>query len=371
MPEQQKVTRLLLRCLYVALALGALWLFFTWGLGIVLPFFIALLMARLLEPVVLLLQGVKIPRWLGGIVCVVLSYGGLLGCLYLILSRLLYEIGRLLERLPDWIAGAGTFMDELTRQIRALIVAAPPDIQNFLGNTLDKLGQEGITIPQSLYASLGAFVTGLAGSLPSVLLFITACIFSTYFISSDYPRVAAFLVRQIPRRFRDKVLRTKNHLTSTMGKWLRAQGLLMLLTFGEVCVGLILLGVETPLLIAFVIALVDALPILGSGTALIPWGLITLLSGQSERGIGLLILYAVVALMRGFMEPKLIGKQIGLPPLITLFSMYAGFRLLGIWGMILFPILAITVKQMHEWGYIRLWKTREREEAEKRAEYKT
>ena len=117
-------------------------------------------------------------------------------------------------------------------------------------------------------------------------------------------------------------------------------------TFAQVTVGLLLLRVEPAVLLAGLTALVDALPIFGSGTVLVPWGIWALLSGDLLRGFGLLFLYGLVTLVRSLLEPRLVGRRAGLPPLVALISMYGGFRLFGILGLLLAPLAAVVIWQL-------------------------
>ncbi len=356
MPDK-KYTKLLWRMLLIALGLALVWVFLRWGLFWLLPFLIAMFIARLMEyPVILLNKRLKLPRWAASAICTLLVYGVLSVLIYLLVSRIIIEVGGLLNQLPEWMAGLPDVADRFTRRIRAIIVAAPVGMQEFLNNSLDSVIKEGITIPQSLYQTLGSWVTGVAGALPNLFLFVITSVLSTYFISSDYPRVSAFIMRQLPERWQERVARTKTHLMGTLGKWLKAQGLLLLMTFVQLCVGFLLIGVEFPLLIAAVVCLVDALPILGLGIVLVPWALISLLAGNTARAIGLILVFAVCSLVRSFAEPKLVGEQIGLPPIVTMLAMYVGFQTFGVLGMVLFPIVAITLKQLQEWGYVKLWR---------------
>ena len=139
-------------------------------------------------------------------------------------------------------------------------------------------------------------------------------------------------------------------LRATLGGWVKTQVKLMGVTFLVLTAGLMILGVDYPVLLGLLISLIDALPVFGSGTVLIPWGLFVLLSGNSFLGVGLLCLYGAASLIRSALEPKMLGKQMGLDPLLTLLALYAGYRFFGILGMILFPIGAMLAKQF--WSYM-------------------
>ncbi|MCL2084315.1 MAG: AI-2E family transporter, partial [Oscillospiraceae bacterium] len=246
--------------------------------------------------------------------------------------------------------------NSLSVRLEAIIVAAPSELQEFLRSSADRLLRDGISIPSSLYTWLGGMATGIASALPAAMLFIVALTLSMYMISSDYLRVAGFLVKQLPPKWRQRVLESKNHMTATLGKWLKAQCSLAGVTSTQALAGLLILRVDYALIITIVIAIVDLLPVVGSGTVLIPWGAVCLLIGDVRRGAGLMVLWAVITVVRGVMEPRLVGRHIGLHPLASLICMYAGFKLMGVAGMLLFPMLAVLLAQLQEWEYVKLWK---------------
>ena len=103
-------------------------------------------------------------------------------------------------------------------------------------------------------------------------------------------------------------------------------------------------------------AIVDILPVLGTGTVLIPWGLISCFLGTVGQGVGILILYLIITAVRQFLEPKIIGQQVGLHPIVTLICIFAGGKVMGIWGIFLFPVMATVLKKMNDEGSIHLWK---------------
>ena len=120
----------------------------------------------------------------------------------------------------------------------------------------------------------------------------------------------------------------------------------MLITFAMLLVGFLIIDVEYYFLLSVILALIDFLPVLGVGLALIPWGLFLLATGDLYRGMGLLILYAVIMITRQITEPRIIGDSLGIHPLVTLFAMYLGFTLFDIVGMILGPVAALIVKSL-------------------------
>jgi predicted PurR-regulated permease PerM len=145
-------------------------------------------------------------------------------------------------------------------------------------------------------------------------------------------------------------------LKGSLGGWLRAQLILMSITFFELLAAFLLLKIPSPAAIAALTAVVDALPLFGTGVMLVPWAVCCLLLGQSARGLGLLISWGGVSLVRSCIEAKLLGDQIGLHPLASLMAMYVGWRIWSVWGMLLFPMLLVTARQLNDRGVVRLWK---------------
>ena len=134
-----------------------------------------------------------------------------------------------------------------------------------------------------------------------------------------------------------------------------AYGKIMLLTFFELTIGLHILGIENALVIAFLIAIFDVLPVLGTGGIMLPWILISFLNNQVKTGVGLLILYLVITVIRNIIEPKIVGKQIGLHPLLMLMCMYLGARLFGFLGIFILPILILIVQNLNDTGIIHIY----------------
>ena len=209
---------------------------------------------------------------------------------------------------------------------------------------------------QSFSAKALTFVTDALAALPQAFLFCGTTALAVFFTAGSYPTILAFFRRQ----FTDSGLATargvKQSLLSTLGKWLRSELTLIAITFLQLLTGLLLLRRPYALLLAVLIALIDALPVFGTGTVLIPWALLSCIVGQVPQGIALAALYAVISLVRSILEPKIMASQADLPPLAALAAMYVGFSTCGVAGMLLFPVGLLFVKQLHDAGFLRLWK---------------
>ena len=179
-----------------------------------------------------------------------------------------------------------------------------------------------------------------AQHIPGTLMTLGTAILSAYLICPRLPALKQRLSRPSP--WRSALIRLGRNALC----WLRAQLKLSAVTFAIVLTGFFLLGVPGKLVMAALTALVDAVPLLGTGTVLVPWALVSFLSGEPVRAVGLLGVYVTALLTRSALEPKLLGRQLGLDPLAALVALYIGFRLWGFGGMILAPILTVTAREL-------------------------
>ena len=181
-------------------------------------------------------------------------------------------------------------------------------------------------------------VSGLATGIPNLILSLLAMIFSTVFVVGDYERIAAFAGNNIPDSAKKILTNIRIYLTDTLFVVIRSYVLIMLLTFGELSLLFSLFGIEHAVLKAGVISLLDILPILGTGGIMIPWAVTSLALGYYKLGLELLAIYGIVTVVRNYVEPKIVGTQLGLHPIITLVSMFIGLRLFGFWGIFGLPV---------------------------------
>ena len=201
-------------------------------------------------------------------------------------------------------------------------------------------------ILSSIATRLPELAASLFSALPSALFFLIVSVVACFYFCTDGVSVTRGLCSLLPRQWQQKLPRIKENLRGVLRKYLKAYGLLLLLTFALLLVGFWILRVEYAFLLAFLIALADLLPVIGVGTILIPWGIVMLLQKQFYLGFGLLILYLTISLIRQVAEPKVLGKSLGLHPLLTLFATYVGFVLFGLLGMILAPVIALLAKRL-------------------------
>ena len=228
-----------------------------------------------------------------------------------------------------------------------------------IGRLIEFVSSAARQLTEELSAWFLAAFSGFIRSLPLFLVGFTFMIVSSFAIAMDYERVTQFLMRQLPPAARPLMLNVKNFLISCLFKLIKAYFWITLITFSELCLGLWALRVEHFWQIAAVTALLDMLPLFGSGAVLIPWGIFAILSKNTALGAGLLILFGVIAVVRNIIEPRIVGDSLDLHPAATLAVMYFGLRAFGFTGMIAAPVAALLIRYLNENGKIRLYRSRD------------
>lgn len=199
-------------------------------------------------------------------------------------------------------------------------------------------------------------VSGMAAGIPGFFMKLLIAVIATVFMELEFPEIKAFLKRQIPAEYQRAFRDGKNYVTGTMGKCILSYCLIFGITFAELTAGLFLLGIKNAFAIAFIIAVLDILPVLGTGTVLIPWAVLAFASGRISTGVGVFGLYLVITVVRNLIEPKLVGKQMGLSPVIMLPCMLIGLKFFGIIGLFVVPLLVSFLKQLNDRGIIKIFR---------------
>lgn len=233
---------------------------------------------------------------------------------------------------------------EVTAFIEAKLTFADPvlteKIDMIVQQTISNVGQK---LTEFSVKAVGLVSNGII-SIPSVIIKIIITIVACFFLMLDYDKIMKFLNGCIPKSKEEKFTKIRLYVKNTLGVYVRAYTLLFCITLTELIVGFTILGIPYAPFIGMLVAVFDILPIVGTGGIVIPWALILLIMGDIPRGLGMALLYVIIAAVRNTLEPRLVGKQIGLHPLATLIAMYVGLKLIGILGMFIFPVtLAVAV----------------------------
>ena len=328
--------------------LGLIGVFFVkYWFPIVLPFLIGGAMAIGAEPAAHMMQNkAKLPRWAASFLAVTAFFALVVTALGLLVSVLVKQMGRLSGLMPQLAEAVARGLEAMEQRLLNLSTRLPDSLEQTAVSGVQRLFSDSSNLLDQAVSRVPQAATGLVGALSQGAFVTFTAILSAYMISARLPKLKQWMRHKLPQRKQDKIRSSVQGLRQAILGWLGAQGKLMGLTFLLLSGGFFLLKTENTLLLAALVTLVDAFPILGTGTVLIPWSTVCLLQGDTARGIGLLAVYAVVWLVRSVLEPRLVGKELGLDPLVTLFSIYAGFQLLGIGGMLIAPFAAMVVTQL-------------------------
>lgn len=225
-------------------------------------------------------------------------------------------------------------------------------LEDLFNQFIQSIGQ----MVSSLSMSAMGTISGVASSLPGLFIKLLLMIISTFFIAADYELLTGFFLKQLDGKSKQIFLQVKKYVVGTLFVCIRSYALIMTITFIELSVGLSIIGVKNSILIAFLISVFDILPVLGTGGIMIPWTIIAALTGDYSLSIGLLIVYLIITVIRNIIEPKIVGSQIGLHPVVTLASMFVGVQLLGVVGLFGFPISLSLLRHLNDNGTIHLFK---------------
>ena len=326
------------------------------GIRWLLPWLAPLLLAggaaAVQEPLVARLERRGLPRAAGAGLCLLSGLALAAGVLWLLLRRLTGELSVLTEHLPELLNGIAGLLERGEGMLENLLARAPEELRLWLERAAEGAAESLSALPMRWSAAVLGWLPALAAAAPSALLFAITLVLGTYFISASYPELLHAGARLLPERLLCRARLFRRALRRTLGRWLRAQLLLLAITFAVLAAAFLLLRVDYALLLALGTAVIDALPVLGTGTVLLPWAGYELLTGRIPLGVGIGITYAAVTVIHQSVQAKLLGDQLGLHPLTTLAAIYVGFRVWGVWGMLSFPLLATCGKQLLDSGLI-------------------
>ena len=333
--EQNSVTKYAALTVLILGGGALLYLFFRYLFLLLLPFLIAWGIAFMIRPIAdKISKRTGIPKRMVRVILAFLTSLSLIGIISLIAWLLAAELWRLLSGFGD---GAG---------IRGLIEAITDG--GIFGSIFDVFGDRIADVfyefAVSIASSLGQIVSGWIGAVPKILLFILVTVIASIYFALDLDRVNAFFVRLIPKKGVSWLSLLRRGFFSAGVSYVRSYLTLMALTFGIMLIGLTILGEQYSLLLAFIISFADLLPVIGVGTVIIPWSIYEIALGSDSRGIGLLVLFGIYEIIRQLLEPKIVGKSLGVHPLMSLVLIYVGYSLFGFGGILMVPALIVLIK---------------------------
>ena len=321
-------------------------------LPIFLPFALGAGLAIAAEPVVRFFsQRLRLKRSLATAIGITLVFLLLTMVILLLCGLLLRELRNLAGILPELEVTLRAGMDTADHWLTNLAGQIPGELGPVLTRNVNSFFSDGSALLSRAANFLLKLASGVLSHVPGSALGVGTGIISSFMISAKLQKIRIWLQAQSASAQLEPVLSAVAQLKTSLLGWLRAQAKLSAVTYLLALAGLLLLKVPYSPLWALTVSLVDAFPILGTGTVLLPWSIVSFLQGDRFLAFGLLGLYAVIALVRSLLEPRLLGKHLGLDPLVTLIALYTGYRLWGIGGMILAPMLAVAVTQLMAPGW--------------------
>lgn len=350
-PTKKLILRISLRLVLIVAVLLCLGLIVPPLLGLFLPFLLAFVAATLLAPLVQ-----KFAKRVGGwnfwsMLFVVLMLLAVTGVLVYAGYYLVSQVTDLIRSWTSIREGITDMLNQVSQFLSNNVHFTSTDTEEYILGLL----QDGLswltgkisTWAPTVVVGVGNLASGIVSFLISLLFFIVAA----YFMTADYPGLRKRLIAWVPDIIRPHMRHVKEAAGSAMFGYLRAQLILSGVVLVIVFVALLIFRQPYSLLIAIATGIIDIMPFFGSGAILVPWGVICLLVGNLKKAVFLLILAFALFLFRKLAEPKVVGNQTGLSPLLSLISIYVGMKLGGVAGMILCPIACMVVIGLYGMGF--------------------
>ena len=338
------------KILYMILIIFFAYIFIKYLLGMVAPFIIAWGLATLLNPLVTWLKKtIKIPRVLGTLFGMIIVVGTLSAIVNVLIKQLWEQGVSFVENFPYYKEQITAMIPVIEMRLDHLkdllpVPMALPTLDSIVNQVLNSIGQ--------FLQAIVPWAYGIVSMVPNVIIFIVVMLISTFFMTKDYNYIKAFIKAQMPAKMGKNVGILQSGLWTALGGYVRTQLIMMTLIFTICLTGLFLINMPYILLISVCIAIFDALPIFGSGAILIPWAIYNIIMGQYGAGAGLLAIYATIFLTRQMIEPRILSGQIGVYALVTVMSMYIGFRTMGVIGLIIGPVSMVIIKTLQNTGVL-------------------
>ena len=304
------------------------------------PFLIAFIISLMLEPLIrFLMRKLKLKRKQSSIVVIIFIMGIIIGLITWAVSSLISEGSSLLNNINEYVEITTKKIQDMIAQINIKNLNIPDAVLSAIENSSKDLLNMLASELQNIIKSLLNFIT----SIPTIGIYLSVTFLALYFMCTDKVYMIDQLEHHLPEVWVKKLYKHLKDLVKVLGGYLKAEATLIIISFVISLIGLYIfhfvgLNVKYPLLYAVAIGFVDALPIFGSGTVMVPWAIIEGFNGDIKLGISILGLWIVMSIIRQLIEPRIVGKHIGIHPIFTLIAMYTGFKLTGVIGLFVGPI---------------------------------
>ncbi len=341
-----KQNRVLLNHISILLiTIFSVYIFFQYLFQFIAPFFIGWLFSLLFVPFVNFLEKkANIPRWIGSFLSILLFIGFFAVIVFGLWKKLYIEAQLFYQNLPFYIEDLQISIQKISNNVDNIVQHFPVDLRPYLASSLDAF----LGVLPSIIQSGGSQSFNILKAILNIVMIIIVALISAYFFTKDKELISAFFRKHFHTLFEGQLKQAKEQLKYSILGYIKTQCILMFYTFAICIIGLLLLHSPYALLLSVMISFIDALPFFGSGFILWPGAVIYMIIGKPSIAVGYIIIYLCVNFMRQIMQPKILGTQIGLHPLLILISMYIGLKCIGFLGMIIGPILAVLLKAVYQ-----------------------
>ena len=312
------------------------------------PFLIAYLISLIIEPIIKFInKRTNLSRKTSSIIALITLFSVFVSLISYGIIKLILETTNLLDNLNTYLDTMKIFLNGITSKIDLEYSGLSNEVVEILkGSATDFLNTIAGYVKTFLSGALN-YIT----SIPTIFINIVIMSLATYFITSDKFYILDRMEHHLSKKMMGRIMIHAKDITTTLGKYLKAEITMSFITFIIVLTGLnifYLLGmeVEYPILMALLIGFIDALPILGAGSIMIPWSLVLFISNQNSLALSILGLYIFIVVTKQFLEPKIVSNHIGIHPIFTLLAMYTSFKIIGVIGLLIGPIILIILKNI-------------------------
>lgn len=350
-----KVLKILI--IFVLCAIG--YYLITLSLSFLMPLFIAVLVALIIEPGVGILEKkLKLPRPLASIMLLILLLVLIVGSLFLMATELYEGMAYLAVQLPQQLKIIGVIADNFFHAAILPFYESVLSLFNRLNMGESLFFQENIRNLFGYFAEqAGLFFQNLLLAIPSALIIIpesfTILLFiflASILLSADFPRIKQSIKKYTPGKIYNSSTDLMHYLKQSVAGFIKAQFILVTISFHIIFIGFLLLQIEHALTIALLLIVIDLIPYIGTGIVFISWMLYTFFTGDYPLTIGLAVVYATVILVRQLTEPKILSVNIGVHPLAWLVAVFIGFKVWGVVGLFITPFLIVIIKALYHAG---------------------
>ena len=269
---------------------------------------------------------------------------GLAVFLYLLLlSAIIIIIYFLYKNSSDLMVQVGDLFSKLSNNIKEFGNKLTIEFDDNVKNIFDSVFSDSIlSIGNNLVSKMTSGIGNLIKALPTFLIVSSVTVVASCYMAKDYNRLIRFINNMIGKEKYKKITTIKNIVFDNILKICFSYLIIMVIVFIFLCIGFFVLNVNNFIIVAFIVAFVDLLPVLGTGIILLPWSVYCFVADNFYKGLGILTIYILVCILKNIIEPKIIGKQIGINPLLSLIAIYLGYKTIGFFGIVIFPIVLIT-----------------------------